>query len=166
MKHAYARLLLATALGASIGAASAQSTAPAPATPALPEWDKLTPAQRETVLAPLREHWNDAAPDERARMFGHAQRWQQMSPQQREHAHDGMRRFEHLSPEQREAARALFFKMRGMPPEQRKQLIDQWKAMTPQQRQQWLQQNPPPADDDHDGHAPPGDRDMPPPPRP
>lgn len=123
------------------GSAFAQSTM----SPALPEWDKLTPQQREALVAPIRERWN-SEPEQRVRMLDRAQRWQQMTPEQRRQAHHGMRRFERMNPEQREQARALFGKMHGMKPEERKKLMDQWKAMTPEQRREWIEKNPPPKD--------------------
>lgn len=43
---------------------------------ALPEWDRLTPAQRDELVAPLRERWN-SEPQQRTRMLRHAQRWGQ-----------------------------------------------------------------------------------------
>ncbi|KAF1708798.1 hypothetical protein CSC70_11850 [Pseudoxanthomonas kalamensis DSM 18571] len=109
---------------------------------ALPEWDKLTAQQREQLIAPIRERW-DSEPEQRTRMLEHAQRWQRMTPEQREKAHRGMRRFEKMSPEQRREARALFEKMQGMGAEQRKQLVTEWKAMTPEQRRAWVERNPP-----------------------
>jgi len=130
-----ALLLLACA-----GSAFAQST-PAPP-PALPEWDQLTPQQRETLIAPLRDRWNDST-DERARMYEHALRWQTMTPQQRELARRGMHRFEHMDPQQRRDAKVLFVKMRGMSAEQRAKLRDEFKAMSPEQKRQWIRQNTP-----------------------
>ena len=130
-----ALLLLACA-----GSAFAQST-PAPP-PALPEWDRLTPQQRETLIAPLRDRWNDST-DERARMYEHALRWQAMTPQQRELARRGMHRFEHMDPQQRRDAKVLFVKMRGMSAEQRAKLCDEFKAMSPEQKRQWIRQNTP-----------------------
>ena len=38
-----------------------------PAATQYPEWGQLTPAQREALVAPLRERWN-SNPDERARI--------------------------------------------------------------------------------------------------
>lgn len=141
-----ALLLLACA-----GSAFAQST-PAPP-PALPEWDQLTPQQRETLIAPLRDRWNDST-DERARMYEHALRWQAMTPQQRELARRGMHRFEHMDPQQRRDAKVLFVKMRGMSAEQRAKLRDEFKAMSPEQKRQWIRQNTPkdmPEDDPSPG---------------
>ena len=121
------------------GSALAQS---APAQPQLPEWDKLTPQQREALISPVRERWN-ADPDERARMLQHAQRWKTMTPEQRRQARKGMRRFEGMNPQQREEARALYVRMKELPPEQRDQLRKEWKKMTPEQRRAWVQKNAP-----------------------
>jgi hypothetical protein len=110
--------------------------------PAMPAWEQLSPAQRELLLAPVRERWN-GNPGERTRMYEHAQRWHDMTPEQRKRAHRGMRRFSHMKPEQREEARALFESMRALPPQQRAALRAQWKAMTPEQRRAWVQAHPP-----------------------
>ncbi|HYM86668.1 MAG TPA: DUF3106 domain-containing protein [Pseudoxanthomonas sp.] len=108
----------------------------------LPDWDKLTPQQREVLIAPVRERWNSDA-DQRPRMLEHAQRWKTMSPEQRKQARKGMRRFEGMKPQQREEARALFGQMKDLPPEQRQKLRDEWKAMTPEQRKAWVQKHAP-----------------------
>lgn len=113
----------------------------ADATP-LPEWDRLTPAQREALIEPVRQRWN-SEPEQRPRMLRHAQRWQSMTPEQRRAAHRGMRRFHGLTPEQRAEARVLFQKMRSLDPQQRAQLREQWARMTPQQRQRWIKDNTP-----------------------
>ncbi len=120
--------------------------APPPATPEIttpmPAWEQLTPAQQATLLAPIRERWNEN-PGERARMYERAQRWHSMTPEQRKRAHRGKRRWDHMDPEQRTQARALYQKMRTMPQEQRHALRDEWKAMTPEQRRAWVERNPP-----------------------
>lgn len=137
MKTALSRAL-ALALLLLAGNALAQS-APAQS---LPEWDKLTPQQRQVLIASVRERWN-SDPANRPRMLEHAQRWKSMTPQQRQQARNGMRRFESMSPRQREEARVLFLRMKELPPEQRKKLRDDWKNMTPEQRRVWLQKNAP-----------------------
>ncbi len=129
------RLILALAL-LPLSATSWAQTSP------LPEWDKLTPQQREALIAPVRDRWNDAPPPQRERMLQHGQRWQGMTPEQRELARRGRHRFENMSPEQREQARALFAQMRDMTPAQRDALRDRWEKMTPEQRQEWLKANP------------------------
>jgi hypothetical protein len=108
----------------------------------LPTWDSLTPAQRDVLVAPLREHWN-ADPSARARLWERAQRWQQMTPAQRARAHRGFDRWEHMDPEQRRTMRALFQAMRAMTPAQRTALRRQWRAMTPEQRRDWVRARSP-----------------------
>jgi Protein of unknown function (DUF3106). len=125
------------------GHAWAQS-APAP----LPVWEKLTPEQREALIAPVRDRWN-REPDERGRMMERAQRWQALTPEQRAQARHGMKRFEGMSPDQRRQARALYGRMKTLTPEQRAELREQWKKMTPEQREAWMRDNaPPPRDRD------------------
>lgn len=120
------------------GNALAQS---APTQP-LPDWDKLTPQQRDVLIAPVRERWN-SDPEQRSRMLEHAQRWKDMSPDQRKQARKGMRRFEHMNPQQREEARALFEQMKKLSPEQRKELREDWRRMTPEQRRVWVEEHAP-----------------------
>lgn len=137
MKTVFSSSLLGLLLMA--GSALAQS---APAPQALPEWSKLTPQQREALIAPVRERW-DADPGERARMLEHAKRWKTMSPEERKQARKGMRRFEGMNPQQREEARVLFVRMKDLTPQQREQLRDDWKKMTPEQRRNWVEKNAP-----------------------
>jgi hypothetical protein len=113
----------------------------APTGPTPPAWEQLSAAERDLLIAPIRERWN-AEPTGRTRMLEHAKRWQTMTPEQRRAAHDGMRRWSHLNPEQREHARALFERMRGMDPDARRAFREQWRAMTPEQRDAWLDQHP------------------------
>ena len=146
-RHAIAAALFGVALCATSAIADAQDNAPrqapAPAAqPGLPGWDQLTPAQRELLIAPLRERW-DANPAERGRMYGHAERWRAMTPEQRARARRGLGHWEHMDPARRREMRALFEKMRTMAPEQRKALRDQWHGMTQAQRNAWVEANPP-----------------------
>lgn len=145
-RQTFAAALFAIALCATGGIAAAQESAQrAPATAsqaALPAWDQLTPAQRELLVAPLRERW-DANPDERRRMYGHAERWRSMTPEQRARARRGLGHWEHMDPARRREMRALFEKMRTMTTEQRKALRDQWHGMTQAQRNAWVEANPP-----------------------
>lgn len=136
MKNVISRFVLLGLL-LMAGNALAQSAPP----PSLPDWDKLTPQQREALVAPVRERWN-ADPTERARMLEHAQRWKTMTPEQRKQARKGMRRFEGMNHQQREEARALFQHMKGLSPEQRDRLRNDWKKMTPEQRRIWVQKHP------------------------
>lgn len=141
-------VLLLVGLAALAGPVAAQSDAPAtPTEPSsLPTWERLTPEQRERLITPLRDRWNNE-PAARARMLAHAQRWQDMTPEERSKARSGMNRWRHMNPEQREQMRALFARMRALPPEQRAALKARWRAMTPQQRRDWVDANPPPRED-------------------
>lgn len=122
--------------------ACAQQAAPATAT-SYPEWDKLSAAQHELLIAPLRERWN-ANPEERPRLLERAQRWQQMPKAQRMRAREGLQRWDAMSPQQREQARALFHALRGMDKDARRAFLDQWQQMSPQQRADWAKAHPAP----------------------
>ena len=132
--------LLALLAAFAIGPALASD----PPAQALPAWEQLTAAQREQLIAPVRERWN-SEPAQRARLLQHAQRWQQLTPDQRRHARHGMQRWEHLNPEQRTRMRALYERMRGLDPDQRRALKLRWKQMTPEQQRAWVEANPPKA---------------------
>lgn len=127
-------LLLAIALPA---AAQPQAGA------ALPAWDQLTDAQREALVAPLRQRWDDH-PEKRARMLEHAERWQQMDPAERERARRGAERWRQMDPGKREAMRALYAHMRTLPEAERDALRTEWRRMTPEQRRAWVKAHPAP----------------------
>ena len=153
-------LLLLAALAAP---AWAQQAPPASAMPTtLPAWEQLDARQRDELTAPLRERWNAATADERARMQAHARHWAQLPPEQRRMAGHGLRRFERMTPEQRQGMRrlfegtrglpraqrmqafALFHAMRTMPAAEREALRKAWATMTPAQREQWMREHAPP----------------------
>ena len=158
MKSAFAALLLCTAALLPAGA-RAQTSRTTEAQP-LPAWEQLTPAQRDELIAPLRERWN-SHPDERARMAERARRWHAMPPEQRGRAHRGMDRWERMDPakraemqvlfertrsmprQQRHETFALYHAMRKMTPEQREALKQQWQTMTPAQRSDWMREHAP-----------------------
>jgi hypothetical protein len=158
MKSAFAALLLCAAALLPSGA-HAQTSRTTEAQ-ALPAWEQLTPAQRDELIAPLRERWN-SHPDERARMAERARRWHAMPPEQRGRAHRGMDRWERMGPakraemqvlfertrsmprQQRHETFALYHAMRKMTPEQRETLKQQWRTMTPDQRKAWMREHMP-----------------------
>lgn len=141
MKKTYraAAILLLCGLA---GLAQAQNKPQPPANSPLPAWEQLTPAQRDELIAPMRERWN-RSPEDRQRMYDHAHRWRTMSPEQRREARKGMVRWEQMDPQRREQARALFDRMRDMSPDDRRALKERWREMTPEQRQKWIEANPP-----------------------
>lgn len=137
MKHTRIFVLLVLLTWLVAAPALAQQATPART---LPAWEQLSAAERDLLIAPVRERWN-AKPAERARMLERAQRWQAMTPEQRQKLHRGVQRWEHLNPEQRKQTRALFHEMRQLTPEERQQLRAKWKTMTPEQRQTWLREH-------------------------
>lgn len=110
----------------------------------LPEWDQLSAAQREALVAPMRQRWNDH-PEKRRHMLSHAERWQEMEPGQRDRARRGAERWRQMDPARREALRALYAHMKTLPEAEREALREQWKSMTPEQRQAWVRAHPAPA---------------------
>lgn len=131
--------ILACAALASTGITSAQT----PSTPrqmesaTLPEWERLSPAQRAAIMTVVRERWN-ANPGQRTRMLQHAERWQRMTPEQRQRAEKGRHRWEQMTPQQRKQARDKYELGRDASPEARAARREQLKAMTPEQRREWL----------------------------
>jgi hypothetical protein len=140
LRHA---LILSLLCSAPAFAQTAPAGKAAPTTPArsYPAWEQLSAAEREMLVAPMRERWN-SNPEARDRMMQHAQRWQTMTPEQRQRMHRGMGRWDHMSPEQRAKARALFGEMRKLTPEQRQELRSKWKSMTPAEREAWIKAHP------------------------
>jgi hypothetical protein len=139
-------------------AASVHATERDPPAQPLPPWEQLSQAQRDTLVAPLRERWN-RKPEERARMYRRAERWQAMTPEQRARAHRGMQHWERMDPARRAQMRilfestrdmpkaqrretmALFRAMLEMPPAEREELRQRWPRMTAVERQQWLREH-------------------------
>lgn len=116
---------------------------------AMPAWDQLTPAQRELLIAPVRDRWN-REPEKRERFMEYAKRWKAMPQPQRERARHGMQRWEGMTPEQREQARALFQAVRGLDKDARGEFMEKWRQMTPQQRTDWVKAHPAPERRDND----------------
>ena len=116
---------------------------------AMPAWDQLTPAQRELLIAPVRDRWN-REPEKRERFMEYAKRWKAMPQPQRERARHGMQRWEGMTPEQREQARALVHAVRGLDKDARGEFMEKWRQMTPQQRTDWVKTHPAPERRDPD----------------
>lgn len=123
----------------------AGAAAPVLAQPAttLPAWEQLTPAQRELLVAPIRERWN-AEPTQRPRMLAHAERWKSMTPEQRQRARHGVHRWQQMDPREREHMRAVFAHLRTLPDAERKAFMARWRAMSDAEKKAWAQANPAP----------------------
>ncbi|MEO8986288.1 MAG: DUF3106 domain-containing protein, partial [Rhodanobacter sp.] len=59
---------------------------------------------------------------------------EQMTPEERAQARGNMRKFHAMSPAQREQLHATFDRFQHLPPAQREKLMQQWHALTPEQR--------------------------------
>ena len=136
-RHCFGAALLLTVL---LSLAGPTVAADAP----LPAWEQLTPAQRDLLIAPMRERWNSVEPARRQNMLERARRWQGMSPEQRQRAQHGMKRWEDMTPAKREMMRALYSYMRTLDEPQRKAMMARWREMTPKQRRSWADQHPAP----------------------
>lgn len=133
-------VLLGVALLALAG--TVRAAPPAVDTP-LPAWEQLTPAQREQLIAPIRDRWN-AEPAQRRRMLNHAQRWQSLTPEQRQHARRGVKRWQQMDSEDREQMRMVFDHLHAMPEAERAVFMRKWRAMSAEQKRAWLQAHPAP----------------------
>lgn len=137
-------LALLTGLALAPFATHAQDAKPAPPpVEAMPAWEQLSPAQRELLIAPVRDRWN-REPERRPQFMEYAKRWKDMPPPQRDHARRGMERWEAMTPEQRDHARAVFNFVHGMSKEDRRAFMDKWQQMTPPQRSEWVKAHPAP----------------------
>jgi len=125
----------------------------------LPDWEQLTPEQRQHLTAPTRDRWNGATPEQRARMLSRAERWQQMEPQQRERISGAIDRWQHLPPLRHHELRTLFHHLGTLPEAERAGFMLRWHAMTPEQRREWTQAHPVPPrrkpEHQRTGHHPP-----------
>lgn len=143
MKPFSSRILLSTLLALAATAASAQEAAPKTT---LPGWEQLSPAQRELLIAPIRDRWN-REPEQRERFLERAKRWGAMPDAERTSARRGMHRWENMTPEQRDSARALFHATRGMSKQDRQAFLEHWHTLSPPQRAEWLKAHPAPPRD-------------------
>jgi hypothetical protein len=123
--------------------ATLAQTAPAAAQSNFPAWEQLTPAQRELLIAPVRERWNNE-PHHRERFMDYAKRWKSLPPDKRDDARRGVQRWENMTPQQRDEARAVFHATRQMDKSARRAFMEQWQKMSPQQRTEWAKAHPAP----------------------
>jgi len=131
----FARLLLLCLFAA---------TLPGHAQTPLPEWEQLSAEQREHLIAPLRDRWNSAPPEQRARMLSRAEHWQQMEPDQRQRISGAIGHLQELPPIRHHELRALFHYLRTLPESERAGFMLHWHNMPPEQRREWEAAHPAP----------------------
>lgn len=118
-------------------------------------WSSLSPAQQR-VLEPLQGQWNQLRPGHQRHLARHAERWatlpperqQQirerltrwanMTPEQRQRWRENARAFHDLTPAERARVSAAFRRFQSLPPAERRALHERWRAMSPEQRMQWM----------------------------
>ncbi|PJK12747.1 hypothetical protein CO614_03655 [Lysobacteraceae bacterium NML120232] len=124
-------------------------------------WEQLPSAQQELLIQPTRDRWDNASPEQRQHMLQRARRWQEMNPEERARARRGREHFERLSAEEQQQMRALYQRtrhmneterhhavvlyhaMRRMSANERDALQQQWRKMSPAQREAWVEAHDP-----------------------
>ncbi|MEO5812611.1 MAG: DUF3106 domain-containing protein [Rhodanobacter sp.] len=104
--------------------------------PLQPTWDTLSP-RRQGHMLKRAQHWATLPAERRAAIREHIAHWQQMTPEEREQARANRRKFRAMSPQQRQQLHATFEHFQQLPPAQRDKLLQEWRALTPEQRLHW-----------------------------
>jgi hypothetical protein len=124
-----------------LGGVRAQTASPAPAkkssapVPAKPEWNDLTPSQKE-ALAPLAKEWNTLDKDRKAKWIAVAKNYPSLTPDKQAQYQQRMTEFAKLTPEQRRNVRENFRKAYELPLDQRQALIQQYNDMPPERKKE------------------------------
>jgi hypothetical protein len=113
------------------------------------KWDQLSPRRQERLLKGARK-WSAMSPEQRQEAQHRFRQWQTMPDEQREQLRERFQRFRDLPPEEREAVRQARRWFKSLPEERRKELKEQFKGMSPQEkrayreqlRRQWMEQHP------------------------
>lgn len=91
-----------------------------------PVWAELT-ADQQMILAPLKEDWENLAPDRRRKWVGIAKRYPTMNAKEQERVQRRMQRWAALTPEQRRQARENYKRIAKQRAEKRNQkLAERW----------------------------------------
>lgn len=99
-----------------------------------PLWIDLTPTQQQ-ALAPFARKWNTFSTAEKRSWIKASERFASLSGEQRARLQSRMKEWAELSPEQRNRARANFNLAANAPKDRRVAEYNQYKEMTPEQRQ-------------------------------
>jgi hypothetical protein len=115
-------------------ASQAQELSTASTTRGGPEWQALTPEQRD-ALAPLHREWAGIDGVRRQKWLEIAARFPSLPPDERNRIHARMEDWAKLSPAERGQARLQFQETRQISPQQRAALWDAYLALPAEQRQ-------------------------------
>jgi len=93
-------------------------------------WAELT-ADQQTILAPLKEDWENLSSERRRKWIGIAKRYPKMQPKEQERVQQRMQRWAALTPEQRAQAREKYRRMARQSAEKRRQMQQRWAEYQP-----------------------------------
>lgn len=108
---------------------------PVSALAAAPNWQALTPAQRE-LLAPLAKDWDALGPNQRSKWLNATPRLATLPPPELARLHERMRDWAHLTPGERVDARIGFQVAKQVDAEQRQAKWEAYQALPPEKRQE------------------------------
>lgn len=102
-----------------------------------PAWAELK-TEHQQILGPLKDTWEQIAPDRRRNWIGLAKRYPKMKPEAQQRMQRRMEHWAKLTPEQRKQARENYRRISKVPPEKRGDLKQQWseyQSLPPHERQ-------------------------------
>jgi Spy/CpxP family protein refolding chaperone len=95
---------------------------------ARPNWNELTPAQRE-ALAPLAGDWAGLDSERKRKWLEVAAKYPNLSPEGKQKMHERMAEFARLSPEQKRTARENFRRAYEVPAEKRQATVQKYQEL-------------------------------------
>ena len=105
---------------------------PSPMVPA-PDWNGLTPAQKE-ALSPLEHDWNGLDDARKSKWLEIAPRFAALPEQERERIHERMRAWAALSPVERQQARVGYQMIQQLKTHDREAKWEAYQALSPERR--------------------------------
>ncbi len=109
--------------------------APVSALASVPNWQALTPTQRE-LLAPLAKDWDKLGPNQRSKWLNATPRLAALPDAELARLHERMRDWAHLTPAERVDARVGFQIAKQVDAEQRQAKWEAYQALPPEKRQE------------------------------
>jgi hypothetical protein len=92
------------------------------------------PRERQHEPRTGAERWSQENDGERDRL----ERWNALTPEERAGLRQRYQRFRQLPPEQQDKVRGSFDWFQSLPAERKRALVEQWRRLTPEQRQKVL----------------------------
>ncbi|MDR7268440.1 hypothetical protein J2X20_001069 [Pelomonas saccharophila] len=108
---------------------------PVSALAAVPNWQSLTPTQRE-LLAPLAKDWDKLGPNQRSKWLNATPRLATLPEPELARLHERMRDWAYLTPAERVDARVSFQVAKQVDAEERQAKWEAYQALPPEKRQE------------------------------